>query len=152
MEREAKGHAIQDSSELEIMWPQSLHLELCFPEPDETIVKTWMEGWMGRWRDGQWMVSWMDSWIPELPSGALGIQLFFLLDINDPKERLNLMLLWPQELSTGQSTKEELRRARLGTEGWRDSNPCPQEHGNNVGKEATDWAEVTCQRAVPPGY
>lgn len=72
---------------------------------------------MGRWRDGQWMVSWMDSWIPELPSGALGIQLFFLLDINDPKERLNLMLLWPQELSTGQSTKEELRRARLGTEG-----------------------------------
>ena len=72
---------------------------------------------MGIWRDGQWVVSWMDGWIPELPSGALGIQLFFLLDINDPKERLNLMLLWPQELSTGQSTKEELRRARLGTEG-----------------------------------
>lgn len=48
---------------------------------------------MGRWRDGQWVVSWMDGWIPDLPSGALETQLFFLLDINDPKERLHLMLL-----------------------------------------------------------
>lgn len=77
----------------------------------------WKDGWVDGGMDSGWLVGWMDGWIPDLPSGALGIQLFFLLDINDQKERLNLMLLWLQELSTGQGTKEELRRARRGTEG-----------------------------------
>ena len=70
-----------------------LSLTALLPRTDGTIVKRGVEGWMGRWRDGQWVVSWMDGWIPDLPSGALETQLFFLLDINDPKERLHLMLL-----------------------------------------------------------
>lgn len=77
----------------------------------------WKDGWVDGGMDSGWLVGWMDGWIPDLPSGALGIQLFFLLDINDQKERLNLMLLWLQSSAQGRAQRRNLEEPEGGQKG-----------------------------------